>query len=163
MSLTEYIGAVGMNILTPSENHCKMVRLNHPDPEQRPAGYSLQHPVQRLQDRETAPALRGGKRVPGIAGSIATLCKQAEESVNEGVNYIVLSDRDVDAAHAAIPSLLAVSRGTSPSYLRGQTGADGTDCRKRRNPRSDARRTAAGFRSQRTESLHGFRRHSTNW
>lgn len=30
MSLTEYIGAVGMNILTPSENHCKMVRLNHP-------------------------------------------------------------------------------------------------------------------------------------
>lgn len=40
---------------------------------------------------------------------MATLCKQAEESVNEGVNYIVLSDRDVDAAHAAIPSLLAVS------------------------------------------------------
>ena len=30
MSLTEYIGAVGMNILTPSEAHCKMVRLNHP-------------------------------------------------------------------------------------------------------------------------------------
>ena len=30
MSLTEYIGAVGMNILTPSESHCKMVRLNHP-------------------------------------------------------------------------------------------------------------------------------------
>lgn len=41
--------------------------------------------------------------------ALATLCKQAEESVNEGVNYIVLSDRDVDAAHAAIPSLLAVS------------------------------------------------------
>ncbi|MDY5767030.1 MAG: glutamate synthase central domain-containing protein, partial [Alloprevotella sp.] len=30
MSLTEYIGAVGMNILTPSESHCKMVRLPHP-------------------------------------------------------------------------------------------------------------------------------------
>lgn len=27
MSLTEYIGAVGMNILTPNESHCKMVRL----------------------------------------------------------------------------------------------------------------------------------------
>lgn len=27
---TEYIGAVGMNILTPNESHCKMVRLNHP-------------------------------------------------------------------------------------------------------------------------------------
>ncbi len=30
MSLTEYIGAVGMNILVPSESHCKMVRLPHP-------------------------------------------------------------------------------------------------------------------------------------
>lgn len=30
MSLTEYIGAVGMNILTPNESHCKMVRLPHP-------------------------------------------------------------------------------------------------------------------------------------
>lgn len=30
MSLTEYIGAVGTNILMPSESHCKMVRLPHP-------------------------------------------------------------------------------------------------------------------------------------
>lgn len=30
MSLSEYIGAVGMNILLPSEAHCKMVRLPHP-------------------------------------------------------------------------------------------------------------------------------------
>ena len=49
------------------------------------------------------------KGCQGLQEALATLCKQAEESVNEGVNYIVLSDRDVDAAHAAIPSLLAVS------------------------------------------------------
>lgn len=30
MSLTEYIGAVGCNILLPDESHCKMVRLPHP-------------------------------------------------------------------------------------------------------------------------------------
>ena len=30
MSLTEYIGAVGMHILSPNESHCKMVRLPHP-------------------------------------------------------------------------------------------------------------------------------------
>ena len=30
MSLTEYIGAVGNNILSPSAGHCKMVRLPHP-------------------------------------------------------------------------------------------------------------------------------------
>ena len=37
------------------------------------------------------------------------LCKQAEQSVTDGVNYIILSDRFVDDTHAAIPSLLAVS------------------------------------------------------
>ena len=45
----------------------------------------------------------------GLQEALTALCKQAEESVSEGVNYIVLSDRDVDATHAAIPSLLAVS------------------------------------------------------
>ena len=37
------------------------------------------------------------------------LCKQAAQSVDDGYNYIILSDRGVDETHAAIPSLLAVS------------------------------------------------------
>ncbi|KAB4431655.1 glutamate synthase large subunit, partial [Bacteroides thetaiotaomicron] len=41
--------------------------------------------------------------------SLNNLCKMAEESVTDGANYIVLTDRDVDATHAVIPSLLAVS------------------------------------------------------
>ena len=36
MSLTEYIGAVGMNILVPSEAIAKMVRLPYPRAEQPP-------------------------------------------------------------------------------------------------------------------------------
>ena len=35
--------------------------------------------------------------------------KQAAQSVDDGYNYIILSDRGVDETHAAIPSLLAVS------------------------------------------------------
>ncbi|MFR7465762.1 MAG: glutamate synthase central domain-containing protein [Phocaeicola vulgatus] len=45
MSLTEYIGHVGMNILMPSESHCKMVRLRPSRAEQHPTGHPLQHPV----------------------------------------------------------------------------------------------------------------------
>ena len=41
--------------------------------------------------------------------ALAHLCKKAEQAVQEGVNYIILTDRNVDATHAAIPSLLAVS------------------------------------------------------
>lgn len=45
----------------------------------------------------------------GLQEALSQLCKQAEQSVSDGVNYIILSDRSVDATHAAIPSLLAVS------------------------------------------------------
>lgn len=45
----------------------------------------------------------------GLQEALDRLCKEAEESVTEGVNYIVLTDRNVDTVHAAIPSLLAVS------------------------------------------------------
>ena len=45
----------------------------------------------------------------GLQESLNNLCKMAEESVTDGANYIVLTDRDVDATHAVIPSLLAVS------------------------------------------------------
>ncbi|MFC2739646.1 MAG: glutamate synthase large subunit, partial [Prevotella sp.] len=51
---------------------------------------------------------------PSLAGealreAIDRLCQDAERSVDEGYNYIILSDRDVDSRHVAIPSLLAVS------------------------------------------------------
>ena len=45
----------------------------------------------------------------GLRESLDALCKKAERSVDDGYNYIILSDRDVDEEHAAIPSLLAVS------------------------------------------------------
>lgn len=109
MSLTEYIGAVGMNILTPSENHCKMVRLNHPILNNAQLDILCNIRYKGFKTVKLPLLFEVAKGCQGLQEALATLCKQAEESVNEGVNYIVLSDRDVDAAHAAIPSLLAVS------------------------------------------------------
>lgn len=109
MSLTEYIGAVGMNILTPSENHCKMVRLNHPILNNTQLDILCNIRYKGFKTVKLPLLFEVVKGCQGLQEALATLCKQAEESVNEGVNYIVLSDRDVDATHAAIPSLLAVS------------------------------------------------------
>ena len=109
MSLTEYIGAVGMNILTPSGNHCKMVRLNHPILNNAQLDILCNIRYKGFKTVKLPLLFEVAKGCQGLQQALATLCKQAEESVNEGVNYIVLSDRDVDAAHAAIPSLLAVS------------------------------------------------------
>lgn len=109
MSLTEYIGAVGMNILTPSESHCKMVRLNHPilSNTQLDILCNIRYKGFKMVKLPMLFEVEKGRQ--GLQEALAKLCKQAEESVTEGVNYIVLSDREVNATHAAIPSLLAVS------------------------------------------------------
>ena len=109
MSLTEYIGAVGMNILTPNESHCKMVRLNHPILSNTQLDLLCNIRYKGFNTVKLPMLFEVEKGKAGLQEALAGLCKQAEESVDEGVNYIVLSDRDVDATHAAIPSLLAVS------------------------------------------------------
>lgn len=109
MSLTEYIGAVGMNILTPNESHCKMVRLNHPILNNAQLDILCNIRYKGFKTVKLPLLFEAAKGRQGLQEALSALCKQAEESVNEGVNYIVLSDRDVDATHAAIPSLLAVS------------------------------------------------------
>ena len=45
----------------------------------------------------------------GLENAIHQLCLSVEKAVDDGKNYIVLSDRGVDTTHAPIPSLLAVS------------------------------------------------------
>ncbi len=45
----------------------------------------------------------------GLADALKRVCEQAHEAIAEGVNIIILSDRLLGPARAAIPSLLAVS------------------------------------------------------
>ncbi len=109
MSLTEYIGAVGMNILTPDESHCKMVRLPHPvlNNTQLDILCNIRYKGFKTVKLSIVFEAKAGKA--GLQEALTELCKKAEQSVIDGANYIILSDREVDAEHAAIPSLLAVS------------------------------------------------------
>lgn len=103
MSLTEYIGAVGMNILTPNAEHCKMVRLNHPILTNTQLDLLCNIRYKGFKTVKLPMLYDTSKGRNGLQEAIASLCKQAEESVNEGVNYIVLTDREANDAHA--PSL----------------------------------------------------------
>ena len=121
MSLTEYIGAVGTNILTPDASNCKMVRLPQPVLTNtqldilcniRYKGFNtrkLSIVFDIEKDEERHGQLNDETGENRLRQALDELCKEAEASVDEGVNYIILSDRDIDENHAAIPSLLAVS------------------------------------------------------
>ncbi len=45
----------------------------------------------------------------GMEKAIETLCARAEQAVHDGNNILVISDREMDAEHIAIPALLATS------------------------------------------------------
>ena len=109
MSLTEYIGAVGTNILTPDASNCKMVRLPQPVLTNTQLDILCNIRYKGFNTKKLAILFEIQKGASGLRAAIEDLCKEAEQSVDEGVNYIILSDRDIDETHAAIPSLLAVS------------------------------------------------------
>ena len=109
MSLTEYIGAVGTNILTPDASNCKMVRLPQPVLTNTQLDILCNIRYKGFNTKKLAMLFEIAKGEEGLRQALDDLCKEAEESVDEGVNYIILSDRDIDEKHAAIPSLLAVS------------------------------------------------------
>ncbi|MES0370878.1 MAG: glutamate synthase large subunit [Mariprofundaceae bacterium] len=45
----------------------------------------------------------------GMEAALTRLCEAAEKAVNEHYNIVIISDREMDADHMAIPSLLATS------------------------------------------------------
>ena len=109
MSLTEYIGAVGTNILTPDASNCKMVRLPQPVLTNTQLDILCNIRYKGFKTKKLPILFEIAQGESGLRQALEDLCKKAEESVDEGVNYIILSDRDLDETHAAIPSLLAVS------------------------------------------------------
>ena len=127
MSLTEYIGRVGTGILNPNESNCKMVRLPHPILNNtqldmlchiRYKGFQtvkigLNFTLHTSRSTlHTSPSTMNGE---ALREALDRICKQAEKAVDEGANYIILTDRlseDGEAGGEAgpfIPSLLAVS------------------------------------------------------
>ena len=109
MSLTEYIGRVGSGILTPDESNCHMVRLPQPILTNAQLDILCNIRYKGFNTKKLPILFEVSGGASALRQAIDNLCHEAEKAVDDGVNYIILSDRDIDATHAAIPSLLAVS------------------------------------------------------
>ena len=109
MSLDSYIGAIKMNLLEPTPDLCKMVELNRPILTNAELDILCNLRYKGFNTRKVKMTFAVKDGAEGLRKGIESLCLEAEKAVDEGCNYIVLSDRDVDAEHAPIPSLLATS------------------------------------------------------
>lgn len=109
MSLDSYIGAVKLNLLELSPELCKMVLLKRPIISNRELDLLCNLRYKGFNTRKLAMTFPVSEGAGGIRTAVARLCEEAEAAVDEGCNYVVLSDRGVDKDNAPIPSLLATS------------------------------------------------------
>ncbi|OFY57230.1 MAG: glutamate synthase subunit alpha [Bacteroidetes bacterium RBG_19FT_COMBO_42_10] len=109
MTLSGYLGSLQQNLLDESPDHVKMVRFRNPVISNtyfqvvknlRYKGFSAANLSMLFDAREGAE---------GLQSAVDQLCLDAEKAVDDGKNYIIISDRGITGNMAPIPSLLAVS------------------------------------------------------
>jgi len=106
MSLTSYIGP-RKNLLSESGEHCKMIKFFRPiftNSEVEKIRGSKNPDIKSI----TLDAVFSNDKSEGVLqAALDKLCKEAEEAVDKGFSYIIVSDRNVDENTVPIPSLLA--------------------------------------------------------
>ena len=109
MTLSGYLGSLQQNLLETSPDHVKMVRFRNPV-----ISNTYFQVVKNLRYKGFSAAnltmlFDASKGAEGLQSAVDKLCADAEKAVDEGKNYIILSDRGIDKNLAPIPSLMAVS------------------------------------------------------
>jgi len=109
MTLSGYLGSLQEDLLETSPNHVKMVRFRNPV-----INNTVFQLVKNLRYKGFSAAnlllhFDASKGAEGLQNAVEQLCNDAEKAVDEGKNYIILSDRGISENLAPIPSLLAVS------------------------------------------------------
>lgn len=109
MSLSSYIGVINHNLLEATPDLCKMVELKSPVITNRDVDLLCNLQYKGFRTCKLSVLFNVADGVAGMEKSLDTLCRYAEKAVDEDYNYIILTDRDVTADKAPLPSLLAVS------------------------------------------------------
>jgi glutamate synthase domain-containing protein 2/glutamate synthase domain-containing protein 1/glutamate synthase domain-containing protein 3 len=97
------------NLLGETPEHAEMVHSDTPIllPHELEALRKIPNPVHRATTLSVLWPVSDGE--DGFEPAVSRLCAEAEAAIDEGTRLLVLSDRGVDHAHAAIPMLLAVA------------------------------------------------------
>ncbi len=97
------------NLLKPEPKSCRQIQLDTPilSNEDFEKLRHVDHPD--FKSATISILYEIDKGAKGIEAALEKVFKAADEAIAKGINLIVLSDRGVDAQHAATPALLAVS------------------------------------------------------
>jgi glutamate synthase (NADPH/NADH) large chain len=109
MTLSGYLGSLQQNLLETSPDHVKMVRFRNPVISNTYFQVVKNLRYKGFSAANLALLFNAEEGSDGLRHAVDKLCSDAEKAVDEGKNYIILSDRGIQQNMAPIPSLMAVS------------------------------------------------------
>src|SRR4051812_17875105 len=102
------IGSEG-NLIKPRPESCRLIELKSPILTNEELA-KLRHIDQPGFKSLDLPILfNAADGAKGLEAAMQDICAKASQAIKDGVNILILTDRWIDADHAPIPSLLAVS------------------------------------------------------
>jgi glutamate synthase domain-containing protein 2/glutamate synthase domain-containing protein 3 len=104
MSLEAFIGKEG-NLLDQTPEQCRMLNLK--SPMLTNADLAKIRAASSFRSVTIKTLFEVSKGLAGLSEAMDSLCEQASQAVEDGADFIILSDRGVNPQWAPIPSLLA--------------------------------------------------------
>ena len=109
MSLMSFIGRE-KNLLTETPEHCRQIKLNHPVLTNDDIKKLIEIDIegQRTEVLKTFfyPSEDNGMQ---LENAVKKLCEKAENMIDNGATFVVLSDKNPEPGQVPVPPLLAVS------------------------------------------------------
>ncbi|MBP7730423.1 MAG: glutamate synthase large subunit [Bacteroidales bacterium] len=109
MTLSGYLGSLQQNLLDGSPYHVKMIKFKSPVISNTSFNVIKNLKYKGFSCETFKMHFEADRGAEGMKDAIEKLCSDAEMAVDQGRNYIILSDRGIDKHYAPIPSLMAVS------------------------------------------------------
>ncbi len=109
MSLTGYIGSFQDNLLHEGPEHSKMIKLHSPIVNNTYFQVIANLRYKGFSSTTIPLHFRANGKTGELSRAVEKICLEAEKAVDEGKNYIILTDRNFTKDMAPVPSLLAVS------------------------------------------------------
>ncbi len=107
-STISYIGAE-RDLLNPEPESCRQIRILSPILDNAEFAKLVSCTPDGYESRTLSMIFAVAEGSAGLERRMETLCAEAVQAIDDGVNILILSDRGIDERHAPIPSLLAAA------------------------------------------------------
>ncbi len=106
MTLTSFIGRQ-KNLIEETPEHCKLIKILSPVVTDDELESLRQFDDPAFSSVTLDAVFSSDEGRPGLKRAMKRLCREAEQAIDEGKTFIILSDRKADAYNVPVPSLLA--------------------------------------------------------